>query len=127
MSVAYTEHPEEGYIEVLIDGGVSSEEMAEIMPRIETFAAAAEDVSILKTIRRMGFVNPLAALPYSLTGLRMLPRVRRVAIVTDLTALGPLTRMSGIFTPIETRQFRLSEDAAARAWLTRTQAEQSPA
>ena len=118
MSVAYTEHPEEGYVEVVIDGNVSSRDMAEIVARMEAFATAAGQVSVLQTIRRLGFVNPLAALPHAPASLRMLGRVRRVAVVTDNAAIGPLTRLSGVFSPVETRQFRATEDAAARAWLS---------
>ena len=117
MSIAFTEHPEERYVEVVIDGAIPGRDLADVMTRARAFAEMHGQISVLKCVRRLGFVNPLTALPHAVTGLGMLGRIRRVAVVTDLRGLAPLTRASGLLSPAEIRQFTMSQDLAARAWL----------
>ena len=127
MSIAYAEHPAKGYVEIVVNGGISAREIEDMMPRLEGFVASHGEVSVLQRIERPGLVNPLAALPHAGFGLRMLGKVRRVAVVTDLPGLGPLTWLAGALSPIETRRFPLAGEGEARAWLAEAAGVTSPA
>lgn len=120
MSVEYREHPQERYVETVIHGGISKADIDRIMPQMRAFLAAHGSIGVLQIVRGLGIVNMPAALPHLGTAMAALPKIRRAALVTSLPWLAGLTRASAAVSPIPTRVFGLTDEAAARAWLTET-------
>ncbi|MDF0595583.1 STAS/SEC14 domain-containing protein [Psychromarinibacter halotolerans] len=118
MSVGFTEHPKAGYVEIVVDGTVGKADFDAIMPRLEAFIAAQGEISVLKVVRGIGFVNLPAALGNAWSGLQTMSRLRRAALVTDLPWLVPFAGAAAMLSPVETRVFGLAELEEARAWVS---------
>jgi len=119
MSIGYIEHPQDGYVEVEINGRVGHDDIDRVMPQLRAFLAAQGTISVLQVVRSLGFVNLPAALPHMGFGIAALSKVKRVALVTDLIWLTQMTRTARYLSPVEIRIFSLSEQGAAREWVKR--------
>ncbi|WP_425051306.1 STAS/SEC14 domain-containing protein [Psychromarinibacter sp. S121] len=118
MSVTCVEHPDAGYFEIVVDGTVGKADFDEVMPRLEAFIAEQGEISVMKVVRGIGFVNLPAAVGHAWTGLQTMSKLRRAALVTDLPWLAPFAGAASVISPIETRVFGLAEVADAREWVS---------
>jgi len=118
MTIVYTEHPDEDYVELYVDGGTSASELDDFVAGLDRFAEGRH-ASFLEIVERTGLSERgtlVRAMRFRLKNLR---RLRRLAVVSDSRALGLLLRGVDFFSRAKVRRFPRSAEAEARRWVSR--------
>jgi hypothetical protein len=116
--IRYTEHPEEDYVVLVVNGDTSGAELAEFMERLDRFAEGRE-ASFLEIVERFGSTERGSFVKAMRFRLKNLRRLRRLAVVTDSRALGLLLRVVDLFSRAEIRRFPPRDEDLARRWVSR--------
>ncbi|MFP4274099.1 MAG: STAS/SEC14 domain-containing protein [Paracoccaceae bacterium] len=117
MSIDVTEHHDTALLELHITGRITEEQMQQMGPAIERFAAQHARIDVLERIGPVDGVRLGAAAPGMRTDSKVLSRIRKLAVLGDQSWIANFARMGNRELPAEIRIFAPEEEAQARQWL----------
>lgn len=114
--LTYNEDAKNAVIEIEVDGKITREDLDRVTPQLEAFVDTHGEIGLVEIVRNLGGMEMSVVREGIALDRRLLPKIRRVAVVGDQGWLGPLARAVGALLPPRLRTFEVAELDAARDW-----------
>ena len=114
--LSMTVDDEAGFIEVVVDGGISRPDYEAVVTAVDQLLTRHRRIDFVEVVRRLGPVAPQVWWRDLVFHLHHRDFLRRAAIVSDAGWVGPLVRLFAPLYPAELRCFPERGLDAARRW-----------
>ncbi len=116
--IRYEEHPEQGYVEIILDGKVDRESFGVVARRMGTLMDERGKIGLMKRIVSFGGIEPSALWDDMKFAYRHLKHIGPVAVVSDKRWIEVWTKLAQPFWSSDVHFFGEDELEEAHAWLS---------
>lgn len=107
-----------GILELSIEGGLSRSDYEAVVGLVEHMLETHARINLLEIISDLSWIEPADWWAEKMTHLSTAQFVDRIAVISDIGQVGPVTRAFAGSFPSEIRVFRGNETQRARIWLS---------